>query len=97
MGERITGGTLFKQQPTIGETVLEGAKKLVALGEGIGVLEGSDAQVVTVTIGNVEDRMLYNPVHIPVSRAKLLELLKAEQDYVGAQLARILGTLYGPK
>jgi hypothetical protein len=97
MGERITGGTLGDQQPSIGQTVLEGARRLVALGDGIARLEGSQVPMVEIVVLRQDGDPLRTEPTVPVSRAKLLELLKAEQDYVGARLARILGTLYGTK
>jgi hypothetical protein len=93
MGERITGGALGDQQPTIGSTVLEGSRRLLALGEVIARLEASQAALADIFIVPYE----YGATGCPVSRVKLLELLKAEQEYIGAKLARILGTLYGGK
>jgi hypothetical protein len=96
MGERITGGALG-EQPTIGQTVLEGSRRLVALGEGITRLERSQAALIEVMLLRQDGDSL-GPEHaVPVSRTKLLDLLKEEQEYIGAKLARILGTLYGGK
>jgi hypothetical protein len=104
MGERITGGSAvagFGEQPTVGDTVLKGAKRLVGLGEGIEKLGKDTAAMVTVTIGNISEGpdplLTYNPVTVLVSRTKLAELLRAEADDVGARLARILDTLYGKR
>ena len=98
MGERVTGGTVGDHMggPTIGQTVLEGSRRLVALGEGIARLEGSAAQVVEVSILR-QDGDPFSETVMPISRGKLLDLLKAEQEQIGARLARILGTLYGGK
>lgn len=101
MGERITGGSMGEQhQRSTGEVVLDGAKRMVALGQAIEKLEQSVAQVVAVTIGDHwddRDPLTYNPVSVPVSRPKLLGLLKEEQEHVGTQLARILGQLYAQR
>jgi hypothetical protein len=100
MGERITGGSAvagFEAGPTVGETVLKGAQRLVALGDGIEKLGKDQSTLVTVTIGDIAGTTTYNPVTVLVSRTKLAELLRAEADDVGARLARILDTLYGKR
>ena len=97
MGERITGGMVGEQQPTIGQTVLEGSRRLVALGEGIARLEMSKAQVVEVSIVSQDGDPLRGEPTVPISRGKLLDLLKEEQEYIGGRLARILGQVYGGK
>jgi hypothetical protein len=89
MSERIVGGT------TVGETVLGGARRLVALGEAIARLEESQAQLVEFRIERQDGDPLRSEPTVPVTRGKLLDLLRAEQQDVGERLARILGTLYG--
>ena len=86
---RVVGGT------TVGETVLGGARRLVALADGIATLEMSQAQLVECQVSRQDgDPLLAHPV-VPLTRAKLLDLMRAEQQEVGERLARILTTLYG--
>jgi hypothetical protein len=95
MGERITGGTFVEGQPTLGERVIDGAKRLTVLGEGIEFLEDVTGQVVRISVENIAGVAYEGIIEVP--RTKLLELLKAEQDEVGAKLARVLDTLYGKR
>ena len=83
-------------------TIVEGARRLAALADGMKRLEDAQAQVVHVWLGErVEEGTgpvgLYSPIAVPVSRTKLIELLRAEEEYVGQRLARILGEAYKSK
>lgn len=88
MGERITGGTARAEQRSLGESMREGANRLVDLGQGIAHLESQDFQLVTVRLTDCETPVL-------VARTKLLALLMEEREEVGKRMARILTTLYG--
>jgi len=78
-------------------TILEGARRLVRLGEGLHRLTESKAAIVEITIVSQDGDPLCGAEVVPVSRTKLIELLHAEEQYVGERLARILGEAYKPR